>query len=210
MRRVESRMLLLTIFLQFLDVFLPPAKLPTPENQQHDRLVDAMSFIVWAWSLTLAEQILLSIAATLLVWGGFVGATAILGGKSRGPSVWSAVGTTVALSGWALRRWAKHTLAASFTYQVSLPPTLLTNGPYAWFIHPGYSGSLLHVCGIFILAAEPMGQRAGPAFVAATMGLAVAVLSVRMHDEEAMLHAHFKTAWVAHTASRWRLMPFVW
>jgi hypothetical protein len=44
---------------------------------------------------------------------------------------------TTGISGWGLRKWAKMVLAHMFSYQITTPKTLVTDGPYAYLVHPG-------------------------------------------------------------------------
>ena len=199
------------ILLLFLDVFVPPAELPSVVDRRHDSIGES-SFLSWVWSLSTSEQILLSSMATLLLRCVIAFPSRVfLGNISHARDFeWKVIGVVVGLSGWGLRLWAKYTLAASFTYQVSIPPSLVTSGPYSLLVHPGYSGVILHICGILILATRPFDRFGRLALVALLNGIAIAALRVRILDEETVMSSHFGVAWTMHTASRWRLMPFVW
>ena len=52
------------------------------------------------------------------------------------------LGTLLAVSGAALRKWCYITLGRHFTFEVCLLPhhELVTSGPYAWIRHPSYTG----------------------------------------------------------------------
>ena len=59
-------------------------------------------------------------------------------------------------SRYGLRRWAKVTLARNFVYQIAAPNTLIAAGPYAFLVHPSYTGALLHVTGIVMLGTAAL------------------------------------------------------
>ena len=126
----------------------------------------------------------------------------------------SGVGRTSALSsvsvlGWLLRRWSKYTLGALFTYQISKPDTLVTEGPYQTLIHPGYAGVLGHILGTLMLLLVTRKRRV--ISVLACFGLACAAIVLRVIEEEKMLEQHFGVLeWQMHTSSRYRLLPYVW
>ncbi|ORZ11628.1 hypothetical protein BCR44DRAFT_1385271, partial [Catenaria anguillulae PL171] len=61
------------------------------------------------------------------------------------------VAALTCLCGVGLRQWAFRTLADKFTYAVTIVPghELVTSGPYARLMHPGYTGLLLAMAGLF-------------------------------------------------------------
>ena len=112
------------------------------------------------------------------------------------------------LLGWGLRQWAKRTLAASFTYVISNPEELITTGPYRWWVHPGYAGIVTHVVGLVMIAALPCSH---PLAITASMtAVVLALVFLRINDEETMLASAYEVRWVAHVATRWRLVPFLY
>ena len=212
----RSFLLGLALFGIFVDIFVPPAVLPEVSNGNLDT-IGSNILLSWIWSLSTHEQVLLSFLATAVLLGvmTFVSSIASPGGtiSHARDFEWKQVmpnGATIALMGWALRCWAKVSLSEQFTYIVTTPPSLLSSGPYTLLIHPGYAGSLLHMCGIFILAARPFGKYIGSCLVILSVSMAFAALSLRIREEEAALSAQFGAEWSAHTATRWRLVPFVW
>ena len=121
---------------------------------------------------------------------------------------WVMAGTSTALLGWGLRKWAKQTLAGAFTYIISTPKELVTTGPYQWWVHPGYAGVIAHVTGLVMLAAVSCSHPF--AITVCSVAFAVALVLLRIQDEETMLAATHHAQWAAHIETRWRLMPFVW
>jgi protein-S-isoprenylcysteine O-methyltransferase Ste14 len=121
---------------------------------------------------------------------------------------WVMAGTSTALLGWGLRKWAKQTLAGAFTYIISNPKELVTTGPYQWWVHPGYAGVIAHVTGLVMLAAVSCSHPF--AITVCSVAFAVALVLLRIQDEETMLAATHHAQWAAHIETRWRLMPFVW
>ena len=140
-------------------------------------------------------------------------------GAPGGHAAWANAGGGIALLGWGLRRWAKHELAAMFTYQITAPEELLTTGPYCWLVHPGYAGSLLHSAGLVMLATVALDRRTTrfgtffPARLPVSLALcafAAAKVFARIEDEEAMLREQFGgDRWAAHVSARWRILPLV-
>ena len=59
---------------------------------------------------------------------------------------------------YGVRRWAKAALAGDFVYRIAAPDTLITTGPYAYLVHPSYTGMLLHLAGIIMLGAVGLSQ----------------------------------------------------
>ena len=220
------------LLLFMVDVFVPPAALPVGGPASSDRL-GSVSVLRWVWSRSHPEQLLLALAATLALlpcWRVAVGAEWASGrGPPGGHAAWANAGGAVALLGWGLRRWAKHELAALFTYQITAPGELLTTGPYRWLVHPGYAGSLAHSAGMVMLATVALddcssssssrtttrfGTFSPPAarlpVLLALCAFAAAKVLARIEDEEAMLREHFGgDRWAAHVSARWRLLPLV-
>ena len=189
------------VFLFYLDVAIPPAQLPSSvaDTDFFGIIFDAL------WHLSVAQQTMLAALAT---------AASVLGWRfvfgEQPTTAWSAAGTVVALTGWALRQWAKLTLADNFQYQISTPASLLTTGPYAWLVHPGYSGVNLHVIGISILCfASPNWHKCRLPLLAAIAAVMIALQGrIRIAPEERLLEEKFGDAWTAHVAHRWRVLAY--
>jgi protein-S-isoprenylcysteine O-methyltransferase Ste14 len=203
------------LFAFMLDIFVPPTSLRPVVSQ--DRMVDdRISVLAWIWSRPLPQQVVLAFVCTLPSWAIVVamgswmhGAGANDGGGGRGGGT-AAAGVVVATCGFLLRQWSKAVLASDFTYRISAPVNgLVTTGPYAFLVHPGYTGSLVHLVGLCVLAA-PAGRRAGIALVVVATAAVAAALKLRVDDEEALLAATFGAQWTNHVAARWHLVPLVW
>ena len=177
----------------------------------HDRLAAGLWVLTQVWGLPLPLQYGVAAALTATV--------ALIRRKITG-SAWSVApgrkwrwrslitATTMVLLGWGLRQWAKRTLAASFTYVISNPEELITTGPYRWWVHPGYAGIVTHVVGLVMIAALPCSH---PLAITASMtAVVLALVFLRINDEETMLASAYEVRWVAHVATRWRLVPFLY
>mmetsp|Transcript_113 Transcript_113/g.141 ORF Transcript_113/g.141 Transcript_113/m.141 type:complete len:235 (-) Transcript_113:147-851(-) len=218
----------LITFLCFLDTLAPPAQLPADGPDDSDRIGNFPLF-AWVWRLPTTAQVFIAVlSATLvvIVWAKVAltsrkqklhpidGSTLH---KDRGnTSSWTMVSTMFSVLGYLLRLWSKHTLKASFTYQISVPMELIKEGPYQWLIHPGYSGSLLIVLGFIMFVAMNTGTSSTKltfnvrvSFALVLFAIAINILQKRLDDEELMLVNHFGQAWINHASTRWRLVPFV-
>jgi protein-S-isoprenylcysteine O-methyltransferase Ste14 len=202
----------LAVFLFVLDIMILPASLPA--EPQEDDVLGRIQLFVLIWSLPVFVRVALSIAvaiASLSPWHILVGqqwADGLPCPHIKGGSQWCGLGSFLVLAGWSLRLWSKVSLAALFTYQISLPSALITQGPYAWWVHPGYAGAMAHVMGIVMLLLVALKWRVQVLVV--LFGVLCAVISLRIMDEETMLRKEFGAAWDAHVASRWRICPYVW
>ncbi len=66
------------------------------------------------------------------------------------------VGTLAGLIGAAFSIWALSYLRRSFGLRAAVRE-LVTSGPYRWARHPLYAGEIIHILGIAILSATPVG-----------------------------------------------------
>jgi protein-S-isoprenylcysteine O-methyltransferase Ste14 len=225
----------LSVFTMLGDICLPPTELPAIVNE--DDNLASFPILAWIWSLSPTEQLGIVVLSTYLctevqnLFGEF--ALAFLGARvidhnmtngtkdcnsrenGKGGLSWSVMGSIIAMIGFSLRRWAKKELAEAFTYRISIPTNgLIDTGPYKYFLHPGYIGSLLHVCG---LALQTFPDNI---FLSKTIRLSVAfiiiscitvILLVRIKDEETMLFNHFGDTWITRERDTWpgRLIPGV-
>lgn len=210
---VRSGVFGLVVLLLALDVCVPPAALPSSIDSR-DRL-GGLGILTFVWSLGFARQALLSVGVTgvaLLLWPVAVGRAWAAGhpaDPASGYREWSIGGAVVALCGWYLRRSAKRALAGEFTYQISAPNHLITAGPYRWWLHPGYAGSVAHATGIVMLLLVTSRHRV--VLSLAMSAAVVAVLSHRILAEEELLRDHFgEPMWAQYALGRWRIVPFVW
>eukprot|EP00128_Syssomonas_multiformis_P014508 Colp12_sorted_trinity150504_noHs@17483 len=112
----------------------------------------------------------------------------------------------VVVSAAALRWWSFRTLGRYFTFVVTIRKDhdLVKEGPYSVLRHPSYTGLLLGIYGYVYLC----GFR-GPAVWSLLLSISIAITSLRIHNEEAVLKEHFKQKWDDYCKTRWRLIPFV-
>lgn len=208
--------LLSLLLLQTLDIFIPPASLPSAPIAE-DRL-GGVDFLRWVWAQHVVAQFTLSVFGAVVIYGCavFVARLIVRIGLGRTPNegasqlAWPVIGLSIGAFGWGLRRWAKQELGSQFTYQISNPQSLVTSGPFSYVAHPGYAGSILHVCGFCILAVEPWNRALGLSVAMLATSIVVGILSMRIVDEERLLESHFGHAWTEHIVERWHLFPLVW
>ena len=204
------------LLLQTLDIFIPPAALP-PAPIAQDRL-GGVGFLRWVWAQPIAAQFLFSVFGAAVIYGSAILVARVIARLGLGRTynegasrlTWPVFGLSVGVFGWGLRRWAKQELGSQFTYQISNPQSLVTSGPFSYVVHPGYAGSILHVCGFCIVAVEPWNRVLGSGVAVLATSIVFGMLSLRIADEELLLESHFGQVWSAHIAERWHLFPFVW
>lgn len=125
--------------------------------------------------------------------------------------------------GAAIRLSAFGGLGRFFTFRLSTPDRLVTDGIYRFMQHPSYTGqALLMVPGlalVFNWEAGPacfLDERVlgwltgwGAAVMVLAMGVLVGVLGVRVRDEERMLKGKFGAEWVDWNRRTKRFIPGV-
>lgn len=116
-----------------------------------------------------------------------------------------AIGIAVYLAGFAMRRWSEMTLGRYFTFSVmtSSDQPVVTNGPYRFVRHPGYTGVVLVVIGAGVVSGNWVG------LVGWTI-LVVLPLLYRIRIEETALVAALGDTYRAYAAHHKRLVPLVW
>ena len=147
----------------------------------------------------------------LLPWRAAVGSEWASGRHVKGETErWCGVAYLLVSLGWGQRLWAKLTLASLFTYRIAPPDRLITSGPYAVWVHPSYSGAILHVTGLLMLLLVTFQRRR--LALGCLVSLALAIIAVRVREEEAMLQEHFgEAAWQQHIWGKCRLpVCFAW
>jgi len=212
---VKSKIwIVLLLFSHFLDIFIPPAKLPPSDEQKFNERIGTNSLLSFVWELSTIKQFMIAIVATGMISGTIIrrqGSETKHSASTISSGLWEASAIIMSLSGWALRSWAKSTLSTFFTYRISQPTSLITTGPYSLLVHPGYLGGILHKLGILVLLVV---MRSGHIMIASFVVLCsmhVFNLLYRIKDEEEMLHAHFgDDQWTRHVTERWHLIPFWW
>jgi protein-S-isoprenylcysteine O-methyltransferase Ste14 len=127
--------------------------------------------------LTIEPRRAAELAALLLLWGGV-----------------------------GLRVWSFHTLGRYFTFtvQTSRDQPVIANGPYRVVRHPSYTGLLLAILGVAVVA---LGNWLGVVILEA---LAVVAVVYRIHVEEGALLRTLGDDYRDYARSRKRLVPFVW
>jgi protein-S-isoprenylcysteine O-methyltransferase Ste14 len=148
--------------------------------------------------------LLLTCAVTGLVWLGLAPIIAPAA-MIRPSSAAFAVGMTMFLAGFAMRRWSEMTLGRYFTFTVmtSADQPVITSGPYRFVRHPGYTGVLLIVIGAGLVNGNWLG----------TVGWTLLVLLpllYRIHVEENALLIALGDRYGAYAARHKRLLPLIW
>jgi protein-S-isoprenylcysteine O-methyltransferase Ste14 len=148
--------------------------------------------------------LLLSCTALGLVWLGLA-PTIAPAATIRPGSAAFAVGLTMFLAGFAMRRWSEMTLGRYFTFTVmtSAEQPVITSGPYRFVRHPGYTGVLLVVIGAGLVNGNWVGT------VGWTL-LIVLPLLYRIHVEEAALFIALGERYRSYAAHHKRLVPLIW
>ncbi|GIJ89088.1 hypothetical protein Asppvi_008017 [Aspergillus pseudoviridinutans] len=128
-------------------------------------------------------------------------------------------------SGSAIRLSAFGGLGRNFTFYLSVPDRLVTNGVYTYVQHPSYTGLALvglGCAGLFCrwdgavgacLLSKDVIERLGGwgmTVVGALGTVAVMVVGVRVRDEERMLREKFGREWEGWHARTARFIPGIW
>jgi len=79
---------------------------------------------------------------------------------------------------------------------------LITQGPYRYIRHPRYLGALLLALGLPLTFRSWLGLVLYPAVVA--------IILLRIRDEEALMRQAFGPVWEAYCRRTWRLLPWVY
>ncbi len=148
--------------------------------------------------------LLLTCAVTGLVWLGLA-PTIAPAAMIRPSSAAFAVGMTMFLAGFAMRRWSEMTLGRYFTFTVmtSADQPVITSGPYRLVRHPGYTGVLLIVIGAGLVNGNWLGT-------AGWTLLVLVPLLYRIHVEESALLIALGDRYGAYAARHKRLLPLIW
>jgi protein-S-isoprenylcysteine O-methyltransferase Ste14 len=151
--------------------------------------------IRWSFGATVAGLLAALISDALL--------PEVVAEERHGPFLWAGAG--VVLAGVSLRIWAVRTLGRFFTYQVMTADdhVVVSNGPYRLLRHPSYTGLLLSCAGAGIATANPVS------FLLVAV-IPLVGLVVRIRVEESVLATRLGDDYRRFTASRKRLVPWVW
>jgi protein-S-isoprenylcysteine O-methyltransferase Ste14 len=114
-------------------------------------------------------------------------------------------GLVIILLGLALRIWTRLTIGGMYSgyLRVKVGHVLVTDGPYRFVRHPGYTGFVVMALGLSIGYASLIG-------LAAILVLLLPGLAYRMMVEERLLTAQFGEEYRAYALKPRRLIPFVW
>ena len=115
------------------------------------------------------------------------------------------VGVVLAWLGILLRWWSFRTLGQYFTLvlKTTAEQPVISGGPYRVLRHPSYTGLLMTVLGCALMVGNWFGLVACSAVV-------IAALAYRIRIEEQALIAALGQPYLDFTATRARLVPFVW
>jgi protein-S-isoprenylcysteine O-methyltransferase Ste14 len=146
----------------------------------------------------------------LAAFAGFVGGVLLakaVPAATIGPvDVVGWIGLAVVVSGVALRAWCFHTLGHYFTLtvQTSADQPVITAGPYRVLRHPSYTGLLLALLGVAMVAIR---NWLSLLVVAVAVGGA---LVYRIRVEERALLRDLGANYRSYADTHKRLVPFVW
>jgi protein-S-isoprenylcysteine O-methyltransferase Ste14 len=148
--------------------------------------------------------LLLTCAAAGLVWL-VVASIAVPAAMIRPTSAAFAVGITLFLAGFGMRRWSEMTLGRYFTFTVmiSADQPVIASGPYRLVRHPGYTGVLLIVIGSGLVNGNWLGLTGWTLLV-------LLPLLYRIHVEENALLIALGDRYRAYAAHHKRLLPLIW
>lgn len=117
----------------------------------------------------------------------------------------------LAMGLFSLRLWCYQKLGKFFTYTIMVKENhpLIADGPYAYLIHPSYTGQV----GVMLLFITFMlGFNISLMWLLGLpmMFFIVKVLRQRMAIEEAHMAEHIGTAYQIYASKRKRLIPFIY
>lgn len=111
----------------------------------------------------------------------------------------------VMIGGCALTVWAMHVnrfFSSHVRIQSDRGHYVISNGPYQWIRHPGYTGSIIYNIAVPVLLGS---------FPALGVGVAFALLmSIRTALEDSTLQAELPGYQEYVAKVRWRLIPYIW
>lgn len=115
------------------------------------------------------------------------------------------LGTALAFTGLALRRWAIHTLGRFFTVDVATfaDQRVVDAPPYRRVRHPAYSGSILSLMGTTLMLGHGLGLALVALAIVVTFGYRVRL------EERALLEA-LGEPYAAYMRRTKRFVPYLW
>jgi protein-S-isoprenylcysteine O-methyltransferase Ste14 len=116
----------------------------------------------------------------------------------------NAVGLTLFITGFALRRVGKNTLAKSYSYilKTSQKHMLVKHGIYKHVRHPIYLGAILYVAGTPLIFSSLYGFAVTLAFIPCVL--------YRINVEEKMLIEEFGDEYLEYKRHTKRLVPHIY
>ncbi len=108
--------------------------------------------------------------------------------------------------GVGISYWAYHTLGNYYTFTLGIRPDhkIITDGPYQYFVHPGYLGQFL------IISGSVLFSRVSWIFTIALCSYIGYNFRHRIKTEESMLRQQFGYEYDQYINDRWRLIPYVY
>ncbi len=114
------------------------------------------------------------------------------------------LGVGLSALGYGFVFWSGLALGKQYSPEVTIQKDhhLITAGPFRWIRHPRYLGVVLLTFGLSLTFRSWIGLAAAPVILA--------VLLLRIHDEEALLKKEFGAEWDAYCRTSARLLPGIW
>jgi protein-S-isoprenylcysteine O-methyltransferase Ste14 len=114
------------------------------------------------------------------------------------------LGVALSALGYGFIFWSGLALGKQYSPEVTIQKDhrLITSGPFRWIRHPRYLGIVLLTFGFALAFRSWIGLGAAP-FI-------LAILLLRIHDEEELLKNEFGAEWDAYCRTSARLMPGIW
>ncbi|MGB7537016.1 MAG: isoprenylcysteine carboxylmethyltransferase family protein [Anaerolineales bacterium] len=114
------------------------------------------------------------------------------------------LGDALSALGYGFVFWSGLALGKQYSPEVTIQKDhrLITSGPFRWIRHPRYLGVILLTFGLSLTFRSWIGLGAAP--------FLIAILLLRIHDEEELLGREFGAEWDAYCRTSARLMPGIW
>ena len=114
-------------------------------------------------------------------------------------------GLVIILVGMAMRIWTRISIGGMYSgyVRVTAGHVLVTDGPYRWVRHPGYTGFVIMALGLCIGYSSLIGLAAIPV-------LLLPGLAYRMKVEERLLKLQFGDEYRVYARGSKKIIPGVW
>ena len=122
----------------------------------------------------------------------------------RGPGL-ELAGLVIIMLGLALRVWTRLTIGGMYSGypRAKIGPVMVTNGPYRFVRHPGYTGFVMMALGLAIGYSSLIGLISIPL-------LLIPGLAYRMRAEERLLSEVLRDDYWAYARQVKKLIPWIW